>query len=186
MRPEAGWPVNGPFGCPSPSREEVGGTHRPLSLGQADSVVWKLQCVLRGDLDPSWAWPPAVVASWTAHAATVCRPRTNSSSSVSPPPPCSPPAVPAAPEIFLQLQRCYCIPFRTVSETLVKIPSFPLWGGGRDVWATPPCSSLLWVSGKAPVHTHPFPCSHHPEPNRGVQGLCQCLVRKHEGFRGEF
>lgn len=58
-----GWPLNGPFGCPSLCREVGGGTHRPLSLDRVAllSVHTDAQCVPPGGPGP-WLrnWPLAV------------------------------------------------------------------------------------------------------------------------------
>ena len=92
--------------------------------------------------------------------------------------------VPAATKMLL-----YSFLSEQSPETVVKIPSFPFGEGVGTSGQCHPVPSLLWVSGKAPAHTHTFLVHTHPSPGLRLslsQGLYQCLVRKHEGFRGEF
>ena len=156
------------------------------------SVHTEAQCVPAGGPGSRLGgWLPAVVASWAAHPATVCRPRTSqlvqlclTPAPCSPHGPCCPRDLPAATKMLL-----YSFLSEQSPETLVKIPSFPFGEGVGTSGQCHPVPSLLWVSGKAPAHTHAFLVHTHPSPGLRLslsQGLYQCLVRKHEGFRGEF
>ena len=168
----------------------VGGTHRPLSPGQSGSVVCSHRssvCTCGGTRIPLGGWPPAVVASWAAHPATVGRPRTSQLVQLClTPAPCSPHG-PCCPRDLLAATKMLLYSFLSEQspETLVKIPSFPFGEGVGTSGQCHPVPSLLWVSGKAPVHAHPFLVHAHPSPGLKLsssQGPYQSLVRKHEGY----
>ena len=172
----------------------VGGTHRPLSPGQSGSVVCSHRssvCTCGGTRIPAGglaAGSGGLLGSTPGHSLQAshkpARPALSHPAPCSPHGPCRPRDLPAATKMLL-----YSFLSEQSPETLVKIPSFPFGEGVGTSGQCHPVPSLLWVSGKAPAHTHTFLVHTHPSPGLRLslsQGLYQCLVRKHEGFRGEF
>lgn len=147
----------------------VGGTHRPLSPGQSGSVVCAHRssvCTCGGPRIPAGGLAASSSGLPDRHPATVCRPRTGqlgqlclTRSPCSPHGSCCPRDLLAATKMLL-----YSFLSEQSPETLVKIPSFPFGEGVGTSGQCQPVRLLLWVSGKASVHTHPFLVHTHPSP----------------------
>ena len=146
----------------------VGRIHRPLSLAQSGTVVCAHRsCVyLRGPRIPAGGLAPGSGGLPDRHPATLCRPRTGqlgqlclTRSPCSPHGSCCPRDLLAATKMLL-----YSFLSEQSPETLVKIPSFPFGEGLGTSGQCQPVRLLLWVSGKAPVHTHPFLVHTHLSP----------------------
>ena len=122
-------------------------------------------CTCGGPGSRLGGWPPAAVASRTDTRPCSAGPAlASSASSVSPAPPALPTA-PAARDLLAATKMLlYSFLSEQSPETLVKIPSFPFGEGLGTSGQCQPVRLLLWVSGKAPVHTHPFLVHTHLSP----------------------
>lgn len=146
----------------------VGGTHRPLSLGQSGSVVCSHRssvCTCGGTWIPARglaAGSGGLLDSTRGHGLQA--PHKPARPALSHPRPLLSPRFPLPQRSSCSYKDVIVFLSEQSPETLVKIPSFPFGEGVGTSGQRHPVRSLLWVSGKAPVHTHPFLVHTHPSP----------------------